>query len=96
MKLFLITCELSKENTGSSYSVLHEKIQSYGDVQHPLKSVWIVSVKEFIDANSISANLRTIMGENDYLLVVEIEKNADRQGWLKKSFWDWMDKHALY
>ncbi len=96
MRLFLITYDLKKEHTESSYSMLYDKIQSYGDVQHPLASVWVVAVDNLIDANMISANLRTVMDKNDFLLVIEISGTANRQGWLPKAFWDWMDKHALY
>lgn len=95
MRLFLITYDVKKEHAKSD-SMLSHKIQSYGDVQHPFDSVWIVAVSNLVDANMISSNLRTVMDKNDFLLVIEISGDANRQGWLPKTFWDWMDKHALY
>lgn len=47
-KIFLITYDLKEP--GQDYSELYEAIKGLGDWQHPLESMWLVKVNDFIVA----------------------------------------------
>ena len=86
MNIYLISYDLRKP--GQNYTPLYDAIKAYGDWQHPMESCWAVYTDE--DANAISASLRKNIDENDCLFVVKMNPTDDRQGWLPKSFWEWI------
>ncbi len=88
-KTYLITYDLKKP--GQNYSELYAAIKNEGDWQHPLESTWVVKVGSFATANNIYERLRPKIDQNDFLFVVEITKQ-DRQGWLAKTFWTWLNE----
>lgn len=89
-KTFLITYDLRKP--GQSYSELYEVIKNVGEWQHPLESTWTVRVNSnYTSAQDIYKILRPKIDDNDSLFIVEITKQ-DRQGWLTKTFWEWLKK----
>jgi len=75
---------------GRNYSGLYDAIKSLdSDCQHPLESNWFI--KSNSEANDIYESLRPHIDDNDLLFIVEI--NADnRQGWMARTFWDWIKK----
>lgn len=87
-KIFLISYDLRKP--GQNYTPLYEAIKAYGDWQHPMESLWAVFTD--MDANSIFENLRRNIDENDSLLIVSMDENCNHQGWLPKSFWEWVNQ----
>lgn len=87
-KTFLITYDLKRP--GQSYSKLYESIKNLGDWQHPLESMWMVKVNDFTFAQSIYETLRPQIDENDLLFIVDIT-NQNRQGWLSKAVWTWLN-----
>ena len=86
-KLFLISYDLRHIN--KDYSKLYDAIKSEGDWQHPLESTWMVKTDNSVLANTIYEHLRPCIDENDSLFIVEITAQ-DSQGWLAKSFWEWL------
>lgn len=89
MKTFIITYDLRQPSR--NYSSLYESIKLLAgpnNWQHPLESVWIISVDD-IDSNDIFKYIHKEMDTDDGLFIVEISEQ-DRQGWLPKSFWEWM------
>ena len=88
-KTYLITYDIKKP--GQNYSELYTAIKNEGDWQHPLESTWVVKVGSFTTANNIYERLRPKIDQNDFLFVVEITKQ-DRQGWLAKTFWTWLNE----
>ena len=92
MKLFLITYDLKQP--GRNYTELYELIKTLaGDNcwQHPLESTWVVKMNDNISVNGITTKLRVAMDAKDSLFVVEIT-GMNYEGWLPRSFWDWMKK----
>ncbi len=90
MKTFIITYDLRQPER--NYSALYESIKNVageGNWQHPLESVWVVSIQETFSANDVYNVVRKELDNNDSLFIVEITAK-DRQGWLAKSFWEWM------
>lgn len=90
MKTFIITYDLKQP--GRNYSSLYDKIKIIAgekNWQHPLESVWIVSISQTATANYLYEQIRREIDDNDSLLIIDITAK-DRQGWLSKSFWDWM------
>lgn len=90
MKLFLITYDLKQP--GRNYSELYELIKSLAgenNWQHPLESTWMIKVSDSTTVDGITTQLRTSMDTKDSIFVVDISR-MPYQGWLPKSFWDWM------
>ena len=95
MKIFLISYDL--RHPERNYSVLYDAIKDLagnGRWQHPLESIWVVAVDENRSANSIFEILKPKIDNDDNLFVVEIT-DCDRQGWLAKSFWNWLNSQII-
>lgn len=86
MNTYLITYDLKSEN--KDYSNFYACIKGLGDWQHPLDSVWLV--KTSVNANNIFDILRNEKDEKDLILVIKVDL-LDTQGWLSKTFWDWVN-----
>ena len=86
--VYLITYDLKAP--GRDYNALYEEIKLIGETFHPLESVWFV--KSTLKANDIYTKLRLKIDDNDSFFVVNIT-NQDRQGWLPKTAWEWLDKN---
>lgn len=87
-KIFLITYDLKEP--GQDYSELYEAIKGLGDWQHPLESMWMVKVNDFVVAQNVYNSLRPQIDENDLLFIVDItDRNC--QGWLSKTVWTWLN-----
>lgn len=52
--------------------------------------MWMVKVNDFTFAQSIYETLRPQIDENDLLFIVDIT-NQNRQGWLSKAVWTWLN-----
>lgn len=84
---YIISYDLKRPH--QDYPKLYETIKSFLSWQHPLESTWVVYTR--YNANEISNRLRNEgeMDDNDLLLVCRLEIQ-DRQGWLDKTFWEWI------
>ena len=92
MKLFLITYDLKQP--GRNYTELYDLIKSIaGDEmwQHPLESSWVVKLQDSATVAEITTRIRGVMDSRDSLFVIDIT-GRQYQGWLPRSFWDWMNK----
>lgn len=92
MKLFLITYDLKQP--GRNYTELYDLIKSIaGDEmwQHPLESSWVVKLQDSVTVDEITTRIREVMDSKDSLFVIDITGKS-YQGWLPRSFWDWMKK----
>ena len=83
--LYLITYDL--KSPGRDYSSLYNQIKSYGEWWHYIDSTWIIKTDNSIE--EVSNSIRKMMDINECLLIVEIT-NCKRNGWLRKSAWDWI------
>jgi len=87
MKLFSITYDLKQP--GRNYSELYDAIKNIGETQHPLESTWFVKVEDSITVDDVSQKLQAIFDNKDSLFVADIT-GSRYQGWLPKSFWEWL------
>jgi hypothetical protein BACCOPRO_00146 len=85
MDLYIISYDL--KTPGRDYTSLYNAIKDLGEWQHPLESTWVVSTN--YDENQIYNILKQTLDDNDLLMIFQIVPEA-RQGWLAKSFWEWM------
>nr|WP_294923451.1 hypothetical protein [uncultured Flavobacterium sp.] len=90
MAVYLITYDLSSDD--KDYASLYTEIEKLGEAKRILKSVWLVSVHNK-NATQISAILRTVLGDKDFLYVVKND-NQDRQGWMYSSNWQWLKEKS--
>lgn len=88
-KFYIVSYDL--KTPGRDYATLYSTVKSVGDWQHPLESVWIVWTPK--DANELFNLIHPTMDVNDLLLITKIDPN-DRQGWLPKTCWEWMNQRA--
>lgn len=92
VKFYTVTYDLRQP--GRKYNELYDAIKSIagdGNWQHPMESFWVMAFSEFSleNSNSIFEKLRMHIDANDSIIVCRMEL-ADSQGWLPKSFWDWI------
>lgn len=78
---------------GRDYTSLYDAIKNLGDWQHPLESTWVIATNDY-DENGIYSRLKETMDNSDFLLIFEV-KPHNRQGWLPKSFWEWMNLKSI-
>lgn len=85
---YLIIYELN--NKSKNYSGLYDAIKNSGNSWwHYLENTWIVQSHNTPD--SISTQLLPYIDkEQDFLLVIKIDA-TNKQGWLPKEAWDWLN-----
>lgn len=91
--VYLITYELN--NKEKDYTGLYEAIKSYGTWWHYIDSTWLVSTSD--DVGDVSRNLlQHIDTITDNLLVIVVEtKRGNKQGWLPRKAWDWINQRNI-
>lgn len=88
--VYLITYDLRVP--GRDYISLYNTIKEYGDWQHPVESTWFISSN--LQADDIYNHLFQFIDKNDRLLVIQVNQ-TNKQGWLAKSFWDWLNSKKI-
>lgn len=86
--IYIISYDL--KNPGQDYTSLYEAIKSCGDWQHPLESMWFLSTNS--SADNIYNIIKPCLDNNDLLFISELNVK-NRQGWMAKSCWDWINSH---
>ena len=74
-------------DTDESY--VEKVIKSYRTWWHYINDFWIVITAD--TAGEISSKIKPVLDDDERLLVVEMGR--DRQGWLPKDAWEWLDKN---
>lgn len=85
---FAINYDLKKP--GSNYDGLHAEIKKTKLWWHYLGSTWLVITDETVE--QISARLRAQIDASDFMLIIEVRKNAD--GWMPQEAWDWIKTYV--
>ncbi len=83
--IYLITYDL--KSPGKDYNTLYDTIKSSSYWWHYLESTWIIQTNQPIEY--WSDKIRNVIDQNDLFMIVDITKQP-RQGWLKKSAWEWI------
>lgn len=89
MKTLLVGYDLNK--AGQDYSVLIEKLKSYGAWWHHLDSTWLIKTE--LSASEVRDDLKKLVDSNDELLIIDVTGrarawsgfNARGGTWLKES-----------
>ena len=90
MNKYLITYDLANKQI-KSYENLYTALKSLGPWWHYLDSTWII--KTNINSKDIWNNLKDhINTNNDRILITKIS-DGDREGWLTKDAWDWLNQN---
>ncbi len=84
-----ISYDLNK--AGQNYSDLYDTIKTAPGYIRAMDSYWFIYTSESV--NTWSDRLRQVIDKNDNIFIVDITGQS-RQGWMKQSVWDWLDKHA--
>lgn len=72
------------------YAPVIARIKSLGEAQHPMDTLWFVKTAKYDSATDIYNNIRPLLREKDHLFVIEISESKNRQGWLARTFWQWL------
>jgi hypothetical protein len=86
MNAYLVTYDLNKPR--QNYEALYDAIQATGTWWHYLDSTWLVTSNE--TPSAIAARLRSVIDQNDSLLVMRVTNSPAADGWLKQEAWDWI------
>lgn len=86
MGLYIISYDLN--NPGQDYTKLFQKIESLGEALRIQKSVWLLKANS-TSADKIATALHEDMDNSDLLFVSELQK-SNYQGWMNKTYWDWI------
>jgi hypothetical protein len=52
--------------------------------------LWVLYTTK--DADALYTRLRSLAGDDGNLFICKLN-TADRQGWMKKAFWNWLREH---
>ena len=85
--VYVVSYDLRKP--GRDYKGLFDELQVSPSWWHYLESTWLIVTTE--SANELYNRLRTHLDQDDSILV--IQAGADRQGWLPKKAWEWIDRN---
>lgn len=87
MGYYLISYDL--RTPGKDYTNLYASIKQLSPHwQHPLESTWLVSSN--LTAVEIYNHVYMNIDRNDRILIIRVNEN-DKQGWMPKTFWDWIN-----
>lgn len=87
--MIMVTYDLNQ--LGQEYQDLFEAIKSIGcPWWHHMKSVWLLDTR--LTANEVYKQLESHLDKNDHILVIGVDP-YEKQGWLPKKAWDWINNH---
>ncbi|MEK4142133.1 hypothetical protein NST48_14350 [Paenibacillus sp. FSL M7-0547] len=91
MAVYLISYDLNK--AGKNYDGVYQAIKdsSTGVWWHYLDSTWII--KSNLTVKQVSDNIRAETDSDDHFIVIEVKNN--KQGWLPKKAWDYLNEHIF-
>lgn len=90
--MYSISYDLKK--SGQDYSGLHEAIKNLGTTwARPCESYWLVRTSK--NAEQVYDVLKAYIDQNDRLLVSRFDC-TDKQGWLSKEIWNWINSECAY
>lgn len=70
------------------YAPVMEAIKAMGEYQHPMSTLWFVRTN--LTADDICNRIRPLLRDKDHIFVSEVSSSTHRQGWLAKTFWQWL------
>ena len=85
--VYVVSYDLRKP--GQDYKGLFDELQASPGWWHYLESTWLIATSE--SANELYDRLRKHLDRDDSILV--IQAGGDRQGWLPKKAWEWIDQN---
>lgn len=86
--LYLITYDLHEPE--KNYTALQNLIQSLGEANHCLGSVWLLQTR--IGVNEVQSEVRKVIDENDRVIITEMT-GMPRNGWMNRDVWAWVRAH---
>ncbi|GAH79038.1 unnamed protein product [marine sediment metagenome] len=86
MRVFVVTYELNQKN--KDYSGFYNELKKTNAWWHYLEHTWLLYTNE--TAQEIFDRLIPFIDNKDHILIVEAGRN--RQGWLPKKAWPWIEK----
>jgi hypothetical protein len=87
MKLFVVTYQLKPPRLVPN---LLDELQRSAYWWHYLDSTWLILTGE--TANELYSRLAPSFAQSDSMLVVQIRRTTETQGWLPGEAWDWINE----
>jgi hypothetical protein len=89
--ILLISYDLNGHERPAAYEDVKEMIVAHAmSYKKPLYSQWFVETDETIAA--WQRRMKELADSNDYWFIVKV--GTDRQGWLPKAVWEWLNDRA--
>ncbi|MBU3146838.1 hypothetical protein [Clostridium sp. CF012] len=91
--VYLIGYDLNKtdKNYDGVYTAIKESSVSGSTWWHYLDSTWII--KSNLTVDQVQEKIKLETDENDHFLVIEVKNN--KQGWLPKDAWDYLNNNIF-
>ena len=87
MRVYVVSYDLRKP--GKDYKGLSEELQRSPRWWHYLESTWLIATSE--NAGELYNRLVPHLDQGDNILV--IQAGSDRQGWLPRDAWNWIQQN---
>lgn len=91
--IYLVSYDLNKHERPSAYDDVQDALEdNTTSMIRALYSQWLVETD--LSLVDIRDALREVMDTDDRLLIVPIRKRADREGWLGRKVWEWLNERV--
>lgn len=87
--LYAAWLDLAPRVNPTRHSALFEELQRTHQWRRCNDSLWLLYTPE--SAHDIWRRIRGLIDDSDYALIAELGK--DRQGWMRPSDWNWINRH---
>ncbi len=85
--VYIITYDLN--NPGQDYQSLFRKIQSLGEVRHPLQNLWILSTN--YNATKVRDEIRSVIDPNDKVFIAQLYRGS-YAAWMLQDDHNWLEQ----
>jgi hypothetical protein len=94
MSVHAVSFQLNQKD--KFYTDFFEKIQSFGGHFEVHKTLWLVSLPDDRENDSVYNFLQKYIHNDDYLVVIKINGDSLKtiQGWVKPDVWAWLRAQA--
>ncbi len=86
--VYCISYDLHKPE--KNYAGLIKELEKSPDYWHYLKSTWLIKTAE--TADQLWNRISSYLDKDDSVLIIEVRNN--KQGWLSKEAWDWINRNV--
>lgn len=88
--VYLIAYEIHEQLY--DYSALKTALMAYGDVMHPMESLWFICVPDDTTIGDIRHDLMEHLHDRDRIYIMQLQPGTLSSGWMQRAMWGWLKK----